>query len=291
MTALIGAEVHHGLGGYDRHVSADTKAKLIVVSNNFWVLIVNITKGSILVQYLRVFSDRKVRMSCYTLLVLVLPAAFWGVFGGTFACSPTAKLWKPELPGHCMSARTYWISVAGLDIGLDFLLLLLPLPAIGSLRLPRKQKFGLMLAFLLGFFVCIVSVARLATVQVISAEGHEIQSGLWAIILSAFEANVGIVCACLLSLKPLAAKIFPGMMEETLPAKHSMQLPTVVEICPLAESSEAMLAQQRSASIPTTPTTMKSKTSGSLRSLNVNRTQPNRGICGAPYLSAADEYV
>jgi hypothetical protein len=227
MTAIIGVEVHHGIGVYDKDVPASTVAKLVVVYNNLWIILVNITKASILIQYLRVFSCPTLRRLCLSLMVLLLPAAIWGIFGGTFLCSPTAKLWNPHLHGHCMSAQDYWYSVAGIDIGLDFLVLLLPLPAISGLHLPRKQKFGLLLVFLLGFFVCIVSVVRLLTVLVTSLDGDFVASGVWAIIWSAVEANVGIICASLLALKPLAAKLFPSILEEQKPPKHSMRLPMI----------------------------------------------------------------
>jgi hypothetical protein len=227
MTAIIGVQVHQGIGVYDKDVPESMVAKLVVVNNNLWITLVNITKASILIQYLRVFSSRILRRLCLVLMVLLLPAASWGIFGGTFLCSPTAKLWNPHLPGHCMSARDYWYSVAGIDIGLDFLVLFLPIPAISGLYLPRKQKVGLLLVFLLGFFVCIVSVVRLLTVLVTSLDGSFVASGVWAIIWSAVEANVGIVCASLLALKPLAVKLFPKLMAETEPPRHSMRLPMI----------------------------------------------------------------
>jgi hypothetical protein len=249
MTAIIGVEVHHGVGVYDKDVPASTVAKLVVVNNNLWIVLVNITKASILIQYLRVFSCPTLRRFYLALMVLLLPAALWGIFGGTFLCSPTAKLWNPELPGHCMSAQNYWYSVAGIDIGLDFLVLLLPLPAISGLHLPRKQKFGLLLVFLLGFFVCIVSVVRLLTVLVTSLYGDFVASGVWAIIWSAVEANVGIICASILALKPLAAKLFPSIMEERKPPKHSMRLPMIEAGIWPESADEAKLT------IPTSQTT------------------------------------
>ena len=261
MTAIIGVEVHHGFGVYDKDVPASTVAKLVVVNNNLWILVIHFTKASILVQYLRIFDSHRTRVLCLILMFLLLPAACWGIFGGTFLCSPTAKLWKPRLPGHCMSAQRYWYSVAGIDIGLDFLVLMIPLPAITKLRMPRKQKIGLMLVFLLGFFVCIVSVVRLLTVLVTSLRGQFVASGVWAIIWSSVEANVGIVCASLLALKPLAVKLFPKLMNETQLPKHSMQLPMIEAGVWPGGSDQEKLKCSRSASVPTTPTTIKSKES------------------------------
>ncbi|EMC94277.1 hypothetical protein BAUCODRAFT_54373, partial [Baudoinia panamericana UAMH 10762] len=212
MCIVIGIAVHEGVGRLsESEAQLITIAKLVVADNNLWALTVNTTKASILMQYLRIFSGRVTRALCLLLLFCLLPAVLWAVLGGTLLCSPTARLWNPSISGHCMSAERYWLSVAGTDISLDFLVLLLPLPAIVSLHLPRKQRMSLVLVFMLGFFVCGVSIARLATVITTSAEGKFVQSGVWAIIWSVVEANVGIICACLLALRPLVAHLFPSL--------------------------------------------------------------------------------
>ena len=64
------------------------------------------------------------------------------------------------------------MSAAGINIGIDFAVLILPLPAITQLRLPRKQKICMVLMFLLGFFVCVVSVVRLVTVYMLERRGR-----------------------------------------------------------------------------------------------------------------------
>lgn len=166
--------MHEGLGVYkgNREVDAQHLAKLVIINNNLWAVAVNVTKASILAQYLRLFSSRSIRFLCYILLLLLIPVVCWSIFAGTFLCTPVAKLWKPHLPGHCMDPRQYWLSAAAVNIGMDFTVLLLPLPAITQLRLHRKQKVCLILMFLLGFFVCIVSVVRLATVNYLESTGR-----------------------------------------------------------------------------------------------------------------------
>ncbi|KAK3707341.1 hypothetical protein LTR37_012185 [Vermiconidia calcicola] len=287
MTAMIGVEVHHGVGAYDKDMPASTVVELVVANNNLWILIVNITKASIVVQYLRIFSSRAIRLCCCAILLILLPVACWGVFGGTFLCSPTAKLWKPELPGHCMSARNYWYSVAGMNIGLDFITLLLPLPAIHALHLPGKQKFGLMFVFLLGFFVCIVSIARVVTVHVAAAKGDYVASGVWAIIWSAVEANVGIMCASLLAVKPLVVHLFPKLMEETEPPRHSMKLPMIEAGVWPAESSN-----QSSSFIhkrPDTPTTLRKTSSNVKRPSIIRRMSSCQNYWSPPRLSQLED--
>ncbi|KAI6816928.1 hypothetical protein KC366_g1544 [Hortaea werneckii] len=192
MTALIAAAVAYGIGTYPSTTTSSTNSStspstiqktlslitiLIVSTNNLWALTVSVTKASILMQYLRIFSNPRVRILCYCLLAALLPAVLWAVLGGTLLCRPVSKLWDPAVKaGRCMSAEKYWLSVAGLDIGLDVLVLVLPLPGIWGLRLPRRQKVALVVVFLLG-------------------TGDLVQSGVWNITWSAVEANVGIFYA------------------------------------------------------------------------------------------------
>jgi hypothetical protein len=206
MCALIGASVRAGIGHYRGPIDAGLVAQLIVANNTLWSILINTTKASILTQYLRVFPSRPVRHLSYALLGSLAPALAWGVFGGIFLCSPAAKLWSPTAlggGGHCRNAQTYWASVAAVDIALDLGILVLPLPAIVGLRLPWRQKLPTLLVFVLGFTVCVVSVARLATVLATARAGDWVMSGIWSIIWSTVEANIGIICASLLSLKAL----------------------------------------------------------------------------------------
>ncbi|KAI7194824.1 hypothetical protein KC352_g20976 [Hortaea werneckii] len=162
MTALIAAAVAYGIGTYPSTTSSTTTPStiqkplslitiLIVSTNNLWALTVSVTKASILMQYLRIFSCPRVRILCYCLLVALLPAVLWAVLGGTLLCRPVSKLWDPTVKGGgCMSAER---------------------------------------------------------------TGDLVQSGVWNIIWSAVEANVGIVCACLLALKPLVGRWWPRLVE------------------------------------------------------------------------------
>jgi hypothetical protein len=227
MLALIGAAVHEGIGiVHATPLETAAITKLIVANNDVWAVLVNATKVSIVMQYLRIFSGQTTRALCYILLCTLFPAALWAVLGGTLLCTPVSKLWEPWIYGRCISAEAYWISVAVIDIDLDIFVLTLPIPAVMDLRLSRRQKQSLIAVFLLGFFVCVVGVARISSVLVTAEQKDYVQSGVWAIIWSAVAANVGIICACLLALNPLIARWLPSLMgdSEQIP-EHCMRIP------------------------------------------------------------------
>ncbi|KAK4544171.1 hypothetical protein LTR36_004381 [Oleoguttula mirabilis] len=262
-TSFIAFAVHFGVGVYNKTLQSALATSLVLANNDAWILTVGVTKLSILMQYLRIFSSRTTRSLCYLLLFFVVLATSWAFFRGTFLCIPMHKLWKPEVPGHCVDAEKYWLSVAVVNTALDSLVLCLPIPAISSLHLPRKQKASLVLVFTLGFFGCATSVARIVTVLIIADAGHHVLSGIWAIVWSTVEANVGIICACLLALKPLVVMLFPKLLEENdeIPT-HCMQLAPIPTGSAWPSDS------------PTTPTTTKSKSEGTLKRLSTANALP-----------------
>lgn len=65
-------------------------------------------------------------------------------------CIPVAKFWDPSIDGYCLSMKGLWFSNASMHIVTDLAILLIPLPALSALDLPRRQKIALMSIFALG---------------------------------------------------------------------------------------------------------------------------------------------
>ncbi|KAG9697420.1 ribosomal protein L27, partial [Aureobasidium melanogenum] len=234
---LTVAMVVSGFGSYvwsnplDLH---STTAKLYLSWNVLYVFLIHVTKASILTQYLRIFPTRTMRRLTWLLFAALVPSVLWGVFASIFICNPVRKVWRPMTPGKCLSTRTYWVSVTAVNIVLDFAVLALPMPVISRLKLPKKQKIGLVGVFLLGFFTCAVSVVRLVLVHNAYVRHDFTASSAEAVTWSMVEANVGIICASLLALKPLMAYLFPQRTKERQPPRWSLTLNTV----PTAETTE-----------------------------------------------------
>ncbi|KAG9574014.1 hypothetical protein KCU97_g14833, partial [Aureobasidium melanogenum] len=235
---LTVAMVVTGFGSYvwsnplDLHSAT---AKLYLSWNVLYVVLIHVTKASILTQYLRIFPTRTMRRLTWLLFAALVPSVLWGVFASIFICNPVKKVWRPMTPGKCLSTRTYWVSVTAVNIVLDFAVLALPMPVISRLKLPKKQKIALVGVFLLGFFTCAVSVVRLVLVHNAYIRHDFTASSAEAVTWSMVEANVGIICASLLALKPLMAYLFPQATKERQPPRWSLTLNTI----PTAEATEA----------------------------------------------------
>ncbi|OCK81004.1 hypothetical protein K432DRAFT_296485 [Lepidopterella palustris CBS 459.81] len=231
MTAVIGVEVSLGIGRHHHWKKESsilpTITILVLTSNVIYHILINITKASIIIQYLRIFSGKLIRRSCQIILFMLFGAACWGVLGAIFLCQPVEKFWHPKIPGKCMNARAYWLSAACINIGMDFIVWLLPMPVIGQLRLPPRQKLGLIAVFTVGGFVCVVSVLRLLLVHVAAVKHNFTKSGIAAITWSVVEANVGITCASMMAMKPLLLHFCPSLIVAKKPRRYNMRLPTV----------------------------------------------------------------
>ncbi|KAL6704524.1 hypothetical protein ACN47E_008153 [Coniothyrium glycines] len=219
MTAIIGGEYHIDGGRVKstdaRFARLSTMMKLVFAQSIFYHLSINLVKASFVLQYLRLFPFiEPVTVCCSVLLVVILGAAAWGIFGVIFLCKPVQQYWDITLPGSCMDAEDHFWSTSIIGIVLDWAIWLLPVPAIGRLRLPRRQKIGLILVFGLGVFVCIVSILRLCLVHDAAHRNNVTKAGTLAAIFSMVEVNVAIICASLLVMKPLFVRMFPSIVGE-----------------------------------------------------------------------------
>ena len=202
--------------------------KLVLTTNTLWVLTTCLTKTALLLQYLRLFPNPapsplalNLRRLTQFLLLVLIPTTFWGLFGGLFICKPIQKIWVHDVPGHCDNPETYWLSVAALDVLLDFFIWGMPIPMVLGLQsITRREKIGLVSVFALGFSVCIIGLSRLIVVHLTAREKAWTSSAIDAIVWSAVEMNVGLVCAGVVALKPLAVKVKNRLSVSNLPETY-----------------------------------------------------------------------
>ncbi|ORY19184.1 hypothetical protein BCR34DRAFT_552696 [Clohesyomyces aquaticus] len=190
--------------------------KLVFAQSIFYQACIHVVKSSIIIQYFRIFSSNTIILiACHILLFLVMGAATWGILGVVFMCLPVRKYWDIAIPGTCMDPHDHFLSSASIGIVLDFAIWVLPMPVIGRMQLPGRQKAWLMAVFGLGGFVCATSVLRLVLVWTAAEAGNVTKSGTAAVIWSSVEINVAIICASLLAMKPLFVRLFPRLMVAT----------------------------------------------------------------------------
>ncbi|RBR09477.1 uncharacterized protein FIESC28_09861 [Fusarium coffeatum] len=135
-------------------------AKWLVVAEVLYAWNLGWTKLSLLLMYYRIFRVPYFKKMAWIVGSFVFAWVITITFLFIFICVPVAKLWYPDLPGHCINQVGTWIANAASTIFTDIVILCLPIPPIWKLQLGRSEKLGLTAAFAIGSFVVFASAYR-----------------------------------------------------------------------------------------------------------------------------------
>ncbi|KAL4923821.1 uncharacterized protein BDV17DRAFT_301564 [Aspergillus undulatus] len=176
-----------------------------------------LTKSSLLLLYHRIFGIvKRFRWALWSSWFLITAYFIACVIASIFGCRPVSYLWtrfedrntnansdaEAQIQGSCFKEVAFfrWNGIA--NMFLDILMLVLPLPMVWYMRTSRRQKVLLTGIFSMGGLVCIVSLLRIVSFDAADRSDPtytQIPSSTW----SSVEQGVGIVCACLPTLRPL----------------------------------------------------------------------------------------
>ncbi|OJJ70086.1 hypothetical protein ASPBRDRAFT_45416 [Aspergillus brasiliensis CBS 101740] len=182
----------------------------LFVCEILYTLSICFTKYSVLLFYWRIFGTTSIRIPIYVLAFVVTGWGLGVIFTTIFQCVPTYGFWDKSIPSHCgVSVSEFFIGNSVPNIITDWALLLLPMPYIWKLHRNASQKVALSGVFILGGFICIISIVRL----IIMLNAYKVPSidETWVFVgpskWTAVETNIGVVSACLPSLRPLTSFI------------------------------------------------------------------------------------
>lgn len=90
-------------------------------------------------------------------MVVLVILALWMVLSGFVFCVPVSDFWNVFhnhnlRAEHCMPEGPVWFANAALQIFTDFVILLMPMPLLSNLSLPRRKKAGVILIFCVGIW-------------------------------------------------------------------------------------------------------------------------------------------
>ncbi|PVH68619.1 hypothetical protein DL98DRAFT_375249, partial [Cadophora sp. DSE1049] len=187
--------------------------RINLASTIIYCLSILFIKLSILLLYLRISPDRKFRTAVYSVIVVVVGYNLGSAFTNVFSCTPIARSWDLSITsGSCINRPIFYFANAGLNIGTDCVMLILPIPMLWNLQMPRRQKAGLIGVFMAGSFVCIVSIIRLKYLFPLLKNPDITWAVVPALVWCTIEIDVGIICACLPTLKPVLRRHFPILL-------------------------------------------------------------------------------
>lgn len=138
-----------------------------VVAPLLWLNTMTLIKLSVLHFYIELFPQRVFKNVVYVVAVLV--TGMWvGFLLTTFLmCRPFAKSWNSALPGTCGNLHAFWVASCVLSLLLDGAVVFLPMPILWRLKTTLKNRLSLTLVFGLGIFICIVTVLRIRSLNIL----------------------------------------------------------------------------------------------------------------------------
>ncbi|KAF1353335.1 hypothetical protein BDV97DRAFT_112808 [Delphinella strobiligena] len=161
---LIIIEVQHGQGLTDSVISHEDVMELRhIIWMSFPVFFASLvfTKISILCLYLRFFQEKSLRYFTIGLISFVAAYAVVSICTTIFICTPVSAFWDSAAGGRCMDRKIIWMTNAAVDMLTNLITLTLPMYTLYHLKLPRKQRFGLIGVFGLAIFAVAICAARM----------------------------------------------------------------------------------------------------------------------------------
>ncbi|GME26359.1 hypothetical protein GTA08_BOTSDO01636 [Neofusicoccum parvum] len=146
-----------------------------------------------------------------------------------FPCVPVAKSWDYTITGgRCVNRTMTLMAAALVNIVGELALLLVPMPILMKLQMPRMQKFGLFCMFAVGMLTCITSIVRLAVLAPILTDSDRDRPWSYSIpcVWIVAEANLITVCGCLPVTKKFLRHVAPRLIGESSSSSSSFAIGT-----------------------------------------------------------------
>jgi hypothetical protein len=178
-------------------------------------------KLSVLTLYRSVFAQASTvnRWANRVVTSLVVLQAIWIFVCCMTGCIPLQASWDPMITDKWCWPMEVWTFNNTMHLITDFMIFCLPLPMLRQLNVPRRQRIFLFGIFSLGFIVCVVSIIRLVFLVKSQTDPVLLMDFAYNLVIVSYwnviEVNLGIVVACLMTLRPLAARFIPSIFAST----------------------------------------------------------------------------
>ncbi|USW53299.1 hypothetical protein Slin15195_G066180 [Septoria linicola] len=157
-------------------------------------------KLSICIRYLRIADNLYSCFWRFTMAMIALLTAHyissfvvWGV-----QCVPAQRYWDPTVPGRCIRQSSWILSVNGVNLATDVMVLILPIYPVAKLRLPPKQRLAILAIFTVGGLSTIAGCLRFYHLyrfdrMIGNLGANTLDIEIWCFI----EITLGMFCACM----------------------------------------------------------------------------------------------
>lgn len=109
-------------------------------------------KVAILLLYRRIFATATFRKATHIVGAACVAWCLIAILCLVFQCHPISGIWNPDdtFTDKCFNLQAYYRGISGAHMGLDIIILCMPLHMIQQLKLPTIQRIVLSGIFMLG---------------------------------------------------------------------------------------------------------------------------------------------
>ncbi|KAF2846306.1 hypothetical protein T440DRAFT_521871 [Plenodomus tracheiphilus IPT5] len=188
--------------------------------NSISIVGLGLTKCSILVLYKNIFDVRKFRIVVCIVLAYVIGWTISFTFSHLFTCYPITVFIEPYYGNQCVDTVPMFLALLYTDVLADLVILILPIPMVLSVRMETKKKLAVIAMLTLGAAVCAVSITRVVATYSIAGEYLKHPDDVVYYTAPVFfwtniELSLGVVCACLPTLRPIWLFYYPRPSTQT----------------------------------------------------------------------------
>ncbi|KAL1883188.1 hypothetical protein Daus18300_000246 [Diaporthe australafricana] len=189
-----------------------------------YMVALGLTKVAMLLLYLKVFPGQTFRRICFVMVTICLAYIPAMGLATIFNCTPVNynwTAWTGETEGHCFSFNTFAWAQSSINIVLDLIIILLPIPQLWKLNMGRKKRVQLVLMFSVGLFITVVSIVRLSALVEFATTTNATYDNVPTAYWSVLELFVSIICCCLPAVRSLLKRVFPSCFGSTGDSKNT----------------------------------------------------------------------
>ncbi|KNG43927.1 hypothetical protein DDE82_008334 [Stemphylium lycopersici] len=179
-----------------------------------------LVKSSILILYKNIFDVRKFRIVVYCVLAYVIGWTVSFTFSHLFTCYPITVFIEPYYGNSCVQTVPMFLALLYTDVVADLIILILPIPMVLSVRMEGRKKLAVIIMLSLGAAVCAISITRVVATYSIAEEYIKHPDDVIYYTAPVFfwtniELSLGLVCACLPTLRPIWFYFYPREPTQT----------------------------------------------------------------------------
>ncbi|KAF2799244.1 hypothetical protein K505DRAFT_231492, partial [Melanomma pulvis-pyrius CBS 109.77] len=207
-------------GGAGRHVAywfltdptvMTTYFKIQTAAEFVYVAACLFPKLSVLVLYLRIFTERIMRICTWIVIGVCVAHAIANIIASFTICRPFEFKWNKAIDGHCANVMASYRYVSLPHILTDIAILVLPLPSLYGLLMNKRRKLGIFLTFFMGSLGIITSIIRCVSFYTIDLESDPTWYAPTLFSYTIIEPSAYFMCSCFTSLRPLLKVVYKWM--------------------------------------------------------------------------------